>query len=154
MSKFKTLIDKSVLEADTKTMQKITAVMDELLGELEIEHPDLYWDTIHDLHEIVNGEHFDEATALWAVSQMKNEDGTIGQHWTYEETTSVAGSNSVTFDMFNAWDWYYVMNMIYSDFYPIIGGDTAMYVRMAKLWIMDKDVEQGKAWRYFTEVAC
>ena len=58
------------------------------------------------------------------------------------------------FDMFNAWDWYYVMNMLYSDFYPIIGTDTAMYIKMAKLWIMDKDVEQGKAWRYFTEVAC
>ena len=154
MSKFKTLIDKSVLEADTKTMQKITAVMDDHLEELEIEHPDMYWDLIHELHEIVNGERFDEATALWAVSQMKNEDGTTGQHWTEAETTSVAMSNSVQFDTFNMYDWYYVMNMIYSDFYPIIGSDTAMYVRMAKLWIMDKDVSEGKAWRYFTDVAC
>ena len=154
MSKYKKLIDKAVLEADTKTMHEINHVIDKHLMKLEIKHPSMYWDVVGALHEIVNGEHFDQAMAEYAVAEMENEDGTTGQHWTYEDTSSVAASSGITFDTFNAWDWFYVLNMWYSDYSQIIGNDTAMYVKMAKTWLMDKDVEPGKAWRYWSEVVC
>ena len=41
------------------------------------------------MYEAINGPHFDEEHAHYAVEGMENEDGTKGPHWTVEETTSV-----------------------------------------------------------------
>lgn len=41
------------------------------------------------VYEAINGPHFDEEHARYAVEGMENEDGTKGPHWTVEETTSV-----------------------------------------------------------------
>lgn len=43
------------------------------------------------MYEAINGPHFDEEHAHYAVEGMENEDGTKGPHWTVEETTSVLG---------------------------------------------------------------
>lgn len=45
------------------------------------------------MYEAINGPHFDEEHARYAVEGMENEDGTKGPHWTVEETTSVANQN-------------------------------------------------------------
>lgn len=36
------------------------------------------------MHEAINGPHFDEEHARYAVEGMENEDGTKGPHWTVE----------------------------------------------------------------------
>ncbi len=150
MSKFRKLIDAALMLPDQKaTMLGLTKMIDEHLLELEIAHPKYYWDFIGELHELVYGEHFDEGMAIWAVSQLKNEDGTMGAHWTETDTSSVAASEGISFDKITRWDWYYVLNMIYSDYYGVIGGDTSMYFKLAKAWVMDSDTADGKAFRYF-----
>lgn len=40
------------------------------------------------------------------------------------------------------------MNMLYSDYYNVLGSDTATYVKMSKAWFEDPDVSEGKAYRY------
>lgn len=40
-------------------------------------------------HEAMYGPHFNEECALKAVSKMENEDGSRGEHWSLEETTSI-----------------------------------------------------------------
>ena len=47
------------------------------------------------IHCIAYGPHFDEHLAKKAVSEMKNVDGTTGEHWTVEETTRVMDQNGV-----------------------------------------------------------
>lgn len=42
------------------------------------------------VYEAINGPHFDEEHAKYAVECMENEDGSKGPHWTVEETTSIA----------------------------------------------------------------
>lgn len=54
---------------------------------------------------------------------------------------------------FNRWDLYFVMNMLYSDYYNVLGSDTATYVKMNKAWFEDPDVSEGKAYRYYMQVA-
>lgn len=54
---------------------------------------------------------------------------------------------------FNRWDLYFVMNMLYSDYYNVLGSDTATYVKMSKAWFEDPDVSEGKAYRYYMQVA-
>ena len=41
-------------------------------------------------HEAMYGPHFNEECALKAVSKMENEDGSRGEHWSLEETASIA----------------------------------------------------------------
>lgn len=39
------------------------------------------------MYEAINGSHFDEEHARYAVEGMENEDGTKGPHWTVEKKT-------------------------------------------------------------------
>lgn len=77
------------------------------------------------MYEAINGPHFDEEHAHYAVEGMENEDGTKGPHWTVEETTSVANQMGINLksEKHNKWDWFVAMNMIYSDFYKAWGGN-------------------------------
>lgn len=46
-------------------------------------------------YEAEHGPHFDEEMARKAVSKMENEDGSRGQHWSIEETTSLANQHGI-----------------------------------------------------------
>lgn len=114
-----------------------------------------------ELHEQMYGPHFNERCALKAVALMENEDGTIGQHWSLSETTTIAaqfGINLSTYK-YNKYDWYVALNMIYSDYYKAIrsicNSDNVKYfVEFAKAWIDDKDIDDGKMWYYYKYIMC
>lgn len=62
-------------------------------------------------YEAEHGPHFDEEMARKAVSKMENEDGSRGQHWSIEETTSLANQHGIRMDeKFNKYDWYVALN--------------------------------------------
>ena len=109
-----------------------------MYDELEME---LYYD--------IYGCHFNEWMLDYALANMVNEDGTNGGHWTLEQTNSVARDNNIKFQNFNEYDWNYVMNMIYSDYYGAVSNDISSYVKLAKRFIMDKDATKGKAFHYY-----
>lgn len=46
-------------------------------------------------HEAMYGPHFNEECALKAVSKMENEDGSRGEHWSLEETTSISNQYGI-----------------------------------------------------------
>lgn len=72
-------------------------------------------------YEAEHGPHFDEEMARKAVSKMENEDGSRGQHWSIEETTSLANQHGIRMDeKFNKYDWYVALNMVYSDYYRVV----------------------------------
>ncbi|QWM89761.1 hypothetical protein [uncultured phage cr77_1] len=103
------------------------------------------------VYEAINGPHFDEEHARYAVEGMENEDGTKGPHWTVEETTSVANQMGINLrsEKHNKWDWYVAMNMIYSDFYKAVvamtgSNNTKHFAELTKAWICDKDISEGK----------
>lgn len=69
-------------------------------------------------HEAMYGPHFNEECALKAVSKMENEDGSRGEHWSLEETTSIANQYGINLkgEKYNKYDWYVALNMIRSDY--------------------------------------
>lgn len=101
------------------------------------------------LYKKIYGCHFSDWLNDRAVSKMHNADGTIGRHWTVEQTTSVAKSYNIEFNNFNEYDWNYVMNMIYSDYYGAVPNEVASYVKLAKAFLDDKDAPNGKAFIYY-----
>lgn len=71
------------------------------------------------MYEAINGPHFDEEHARYAVEGMENEDGTKGPHWT--------------------------VDMIYSDYYKAVvamtgSANTKHFAELAKAWLCDKDI--------------
>lgn len=123
--------------------------LDYIITTIKSLNKDLYEEIECDLYERVYGPHFTEWLVKEATECMENEDGTTGTHWDINQTDAVAKSNGIQFLHFNSYDFNYVMNMLYSDFYQIYGNDTSVYVRLAKAWLCDKDAPEGKAFKYY-----
>ena len=111
-------------------------------------------------YEAEHGPHFNEEHARKAVSKMENEDGTRGPHWSLEETTALASQYGITLGTkFNRYDWFVALNMVYSDYYRVImnianTASTKPFVELAKAWLHDKDLDEGKMWYYYIYVMC
>lgn len=127
-------------------------IFNELLIDLKSTNSFMSNMVFDDLYTSVYGEHFNKETALQAVSHMKNVDNTSGEHWSIEQTTSAAKQSNITFKTFNEYDFYYVLNMLYSDYYTIFKDNSDMYIQLAVAWLGDPDVPEGKAWRYYNKV--
>lgn len=129
------------IEGDAEKLRKLEEVMCEAVEKIKKHCPNEFWDTMYDIHCVVYGEHFDEQLAKMAVEKMHNVDGTTGEFWTMEQTNQLANQ----YDIKEKCDFYYVMNMMHSDYSHIIGNDTAMYAKFAKAYMCDPDAKEGKA---------
>lgn len=139
---------------DNASNAQIKSFAKNALSMLKETNPKTYKDLETHLYKEIYGEHFCDWLLDRATSKMSNEDGTNGPHWTVEQTTSVAKSLGITLDNFNEYDWNYVMNMMYSDYYGIGSNDASFYAKMAKRFLMDKDgPTEGKALYYYWYVA-
>lgn len=131
------------------TPEQVRDFVDGALLMLKETHEDVYEDLELYFYKMLYGKHFSDWMLKRATEKMINEDGTVGPHWSVEQTTAVAKSNGVNFVKFNEYDWNYVMNMIYSDYYGAVSNDVNSYVRLAVKFIDDKDAKEGKAFCYY-----
>lgn len=116
---------------------------------LQETNPETYDNLEIYLYKELYGCHFNDWLLEKATAAMKNEDGSSGKHWSLEETNQVAKQYNISFDGFNEYDWNYVMNMIYSDYYGAIPNETGTYVKVALKFLHDKDAAEGKALKYY-----
>ena len=131
------------------SFEQLKDFVDYSLCKLKYKDYEMYEELELELYKKAYGYHFNSWMLEKALKHMVNEDGTSGAHWDLEQTTSVAKNNGITFSHFNEYDWCYVMNMIYSDYYGSIPNDTSVYIKMARKFLEDKDAEEGKAFRYY-----
>lgn len=131
--------------------EKVNKMIDILTEEL-VENEENSREIELELYVLIYGEHLNEQMAIEWVSKMENNDGTKGAHWTYEQTSAALKQNKIPMTGFNEWDWYAVLNMAYSDYFYTLNGDTMKCIEFAKEWFGDKDVREGKTFRYLTEV--
>lgn len=132
--------------------EKIEWTMNEHLKKIAMFDKELYDDIMNELYVDAYGEHFNEHLAKQAVSEMHNSDGTTGEYYSLEETNKLLYQYKIPLESFNEYDFYYVMNMLHSDFYELFNNDTTSYFKLAKYWLCDKDVAEGKALRYYMKV--
>lgn len=110
-------------------------------------------DFLFNLYITVYGQHFCEELAKQAVSHMENSDGSHGEHYSFEDACNCAKRMGIDFKNYNEWDWYFVLNMMYSDNYSIYKqDDISTFAKFAKVWLEDIDVPKGKAFRYWRYV--
>ena len=140
MYKAHELIEKIMLDKEKHVM--LLDMLKDLAKHIEIFNHNEYVELQMKLYDIAHGEHFTEELATCAVEHMQNVDGTHGQHWTMEQTNEVAKKHG-----FNGCfaDFYYLMNMFYSDYSHVLGADTDTYAKMSMAYINDPDGQKGRA---------
>ena len=137
----KKLIKKIINDGKASEMEVLEDVLLEALDFIKSEDCERYKALEYDLYESAYDGHLDEELAHEWVSRMKNSDGSVGEHWSIEQTTQYAGNH-------NKYDWYVVLNMMYSDMYNSKFGSED-YIALAKAWLDDSDVKEHKLLKYF-----
>lgn len=99
------------------------------------------------LSRIANKGHLSEDEAHAWVAQMHP----YPKHWSKAETDSVRLAHGLKYDEN---DWYAVLNMMYSDFFGAVTDTTDNYVKLAKHWFEDKDIDDAehKTFNYYHNV--
>lgn len=144
MMTFEKLVNEYGRDGDTNTMEHLTHKVDWFTEKVRESDPDLVNHFLTKVDLLLNP-HFTKESAGYAVSRMMNKDGTTGEHWNYDETTSVLKDNNLPYDEA---DWYYTLNMVYSDYYKS-DKSTKHYVEMAEDFLNDMDAPKGKAKKYY-----
>lgn len=143
MTKYTEIVKKLAENATKADMETLTELTGNFLEKIREKEPEV--DKLITKIDLMLNPDFTKETAEYAVSKLKNEDGTEGGHWDYNTTTSVMSSKG--FD-FNPCDWYYVLNMVYSDYFSKDQSDE-YYFKLAYDFLKDKDAPAGKAKKYF-----
>ena len=119
-----------------------------LLCDIKEVHPDLYWDFMRDQAGIINGNHYDEAFALYDVSMIRYSDRTgkkcEGGYWTLEQIEN--STKGMTFPAGTTkWDKYVAFNSFYADTCTVLEEESIIKTAH-KFYFMDEDGPQGKIW--------
>ena len=81
----------------------------------------------------------------------------MGAKWTAEQIRPIAQKYGISGDGEKFWEFYAVMNMLYSDYYGIAKKYNVVtadfFADMAMAFISDEDAEPGKVWRYYKYIA-
>lgn len=83
---------------------------------------------------------------------MENADGTTGKHFDIDQIRQVAQQLGIRFDEFSPELLCAIVNMMYSDYCKVLGGDLMIYVKMAKAFLEDDDFDgtpEEKAYLYY-----
>lgn len=124
-------------------------VLDDILGMIKETNHELYENLKTYLYIKVYNCHFSDWLLEEANSKLINEDGTTGGHWTVKQTNEVARNYGINFTKFNEYDFNYVMNMMYSDYYGAVNNDVETYSKLSLKFLTDKDAPEGKALKYY-----
>lgn len=137
---YKELIKKYIEGASEENMEMLTCKTDKFVEEVREHHPEMVDKFLMKVDLALNPD-FTKETAKYVVSKMKNKDGSIGEHWNYDTTSKVLEAKGYDF---KPCDWYYVLNMVYSDYYKQ-GRTDDTYVEMAYDFLNDVDGPKHKA---------
>lgn len=144
MTSFKELVYKYGRDGKTEVMEHLTEMVDDFIEETKEHHADKVEHFLIGVDLLLNP-HFSKESAKYAVSKMKNKDGSMGEHWDYNTTTRVLEGKG--FD-FNPCDWYVALNMVYSDYYKS-GRSDDTYIELAYDFLSDEDAPTHKMKRYY-----
>lgn len=90
------------------------------------------------------------ATAEKWLEAMRNDDGTVGPHWSFDQVKGVMHQKDIDCDPVAFW---VAMNMMYSDYSKVAKAMNVntvdFYAKMAKAFLDDKDAAESKLENYY-----
>lgn len=142
---YKHIVRQYVESNDPVEMEMLTTLTNEFVHKVNEKHPDMVEDYLHKLKMYLHPLK-DKECAESVVGMFKNKDGSSGAHWDYDTTSKVLEAKGYDFEKPT---FYYVLNMIYSDYYNDDFSDP-IYIELAKDFLSDPDTPKGteKAEKY------
>lgn len=136
------------------TMKVLSEMLEDHLSKEE------YEELSKDIYESTQGKHFDEEFAKKQISKMYYEENGVRHYAPYwEDTSTIYGASKRKLECpYNKWDWDVAMNMIKSDYYPLLKkwfpNEEDYLDKIIDLtinWLNDEDNPFGesKIWCYF-----
>ena len=87
------------------------------------------------------------------VHSMVNADGSIGEHWDYDQTTQVMHQRNMECDTV---EFYAAINAMWSDYCKVAEkygvNNVDFWADMAGAWLMDQDAARNKPIRYYKDI--
>lgn len=84
--------------------------------------------------------------------ELKNADGTRGPKYQEEQVVQMAKQMNIRFDEYSEELFTAIVNMMYSDYCKVLGGDAMLYIKLAKSFLEDEDFDgspKEKAMLYY-----
>lgn len=72
---------------------------------------------------------------------LENADGTRGKKWEVDQVRQIAQQQGIRFEEYSPELFTAVMNMHYSLYCKVLGGDANMYAKLTKAWLEDDNFE-------------
>ena len=140
--------------SNDETIKLLAEELEEHLPEKE------YEELSKGIYESTQGKHFDECFAKNQIKKMYYEEGGIKRYAPYwDDTSAIYTINKRRLnDSYNRWDFEVAMNMIKSDYYPLLkqwfpneSDYTDKIIELTINWLNDEDNPFGdsKVWCYF-----
>jgi hypothetical protein len=127
-------IDKIISSNDKAKMDELKKIYEKTLDYIKATDLEKYREIECSLYELVEGKKLSESKAKTWVSNMKP-----SAKWTIEDVKSVKDSYGVDIPLY---DFYVLMNMMYTDYSDILGDEVGKYVDLSKSWYNDPDTEK------------
>lgn len=128
------------------TEQDVKNFVSDFMARLECLMPQAYEELMLELHKNVYGSHFSKALACKAVSELEDSNGVKGGKYSLEEVNKIRRDYNIDL---NEYDFYFAINMLYSDYSKLLNNELSSYVKMTCLFLEDEDAPEGKALKYY-----
>lgn len=148
----KDLLDKGIGSMNPEKREKTLHLLESMCNKVKELDPEWMVKNQLKTHEILEGPHFNEEYSEMLIKGMKNVDGTTGAHYSlrkaeeYMNGFTTASTLSESERKYNLYDWWYIINMLYSDYQGTLGNKDEIYIALARDYFEGPDEEAGKAW--------
>ena len=142
----KTDIGKIVLNGTVEQMEKLSDILEEVIGIVRDYDEDMYDKYAMCIYKMANGYKLTEDMAASIIDNMKP----YGEHWTKEQTDSV--KRQYGFNDISDVDFWIVMNSAYNDYRDLFKDNIEIYAKWSYAFINDEDAKDGKVFIYFTKI--
>lgn len=156
---YKELVEyaRSVGNWNEKTMWKSVCSMAKLLGDINKEHPQMFWDFLREQHGILFGMHYHEDFAVWDVAQIECTDKEgkkhKGAYWTVEQIEQATKDKTFPSGT-TKWDKFVAYNVFWSDTCKVLS-DEQILKGAYQFYFADEDFGKdrgSKIWNYMAMV--
>lgn len=146
---------------------KVACSMIDKIHDKHLMDDEEFWDFMKDLHEDIEGKHFNEIYAKYQVSKMHHHDnkGNVIKNPIFDEheTEMIYNTHSKSLSKaITKWDLYVALNAQYNDnmklykkWFPEASEDEIKHkVIEATIvdWFADEDADDEKVWKYFRAI--
>jgi len=149
----------------TSSMDELSEIMDEMLADMKEYHPAKYWEYLREVHEAINGPHYNEEYARYDVSQMHHKDaaGKVveGEHWGIGDARAVFTKWKAKLPIDTTdYDVYVIINATYHDMITVklaMGktqeeAENEIIEEGITFYLLDADAVPNKLWEYMEHI--